>query len=143
MKVLIVNTSEKIGGAAIAANRLMDALNRNGVKAKMLVRDKQTDHITVCAIPSAGAVSGITDAVTAPAASVQTVAVSGFALSDSMAGAPQPVSRIRASSRHTKRRILEKTVMVFPLSGIFLLFYHAGAPFAIDSGDILTRCSCF
>lgn len=52
MKVLIVNTSEKTGGAAIAANRLMEALNRNGVKAKMLVRDKQTDHIMVCAIPS-------------------------------------------------------------------------------------------
>jgi glycosyltransferase involved in cell wall biosynthesis len=47
MRVLIVNTSERIGGAAIAANRLMEALKKNGVKAKMLVRDKQTDHITV------------------------------------------------------------------------------------------------
>ena len=37
MRVLIVNTSEKTGGAAVAANRLMDALNNNGVKAKMLV----------------------------------------------------------------------------------------------------------
>ena len=42
MKVLIVNTSEQTGGAAVAANRLMDALNNHGVKAKMLVRDKQT-----------------------------------------------------------------------------------------------------
>ena len=40
MRVLIVNTSEQTGGAAVAANRLMDALNNNGVKAKMLVRDK-------------------------------------------------------------------------------------------------------
>ncbi|MCF0159780.1 MAG: glycosyltransferase [Bacteroidaceae bacterium] len=47
MRVLIVNTSERIGGAAIAANRLMEALNNNGVKAKMLVRDKQTDHVAV------------------------------------------------------------------------------------------------
>ncbi len=47
MRVLIVNTSEKAGGAAVAANRLMDALNNNGVKAKMLVRDKETDDITV------------------------------------------------------------------------------------------------
>ncbi len=45
MRVLIVNTSEKTGGAAVAANRLMDALNNNGVKAKMLVRDKETDDI--------------------------------------------------------------------------------------------------
>lgn len=43
MKVLIVNTSESIGGAAIAANRLTKALLQNGVKAKMLVRDRQTD----------------------------------------------------------------------------------------------------
>ena len=47
MRVLILNTSEKTGGAAVAANRLMDALNNNGVKAKMLVRDKETDRITV------------------------------------------------------------------------------------------------
>lgn len=47
MRVLIVNTSEKTGGAAVAANRLLDALNNNGVKAKMLVRDKETSDITV------------------------------------------------------------------------------------------------
>lgn len=47
MRVLIVNTSENTGGAAVAANRLKDALNNNGVKAKMLVRDKTTDDITV------------------------------------------------------------------------------------------------
>lgn len=51
MRVLIVNTSERTGGAAVAANRLMEALNNNGVKAKMLVREKETDHITVSALP--------------------------------------------------------------------------------------------
>ena len=34
MRVLIINTSERIGGAAIAANRLMEALKNNGIKAK-------------------------------------------------------------------------------------------------------------
>jgi len=47
MRVLIVNTSERTGGAAVAANRLMDALNNHGVKAKMLVREKETDSLTV------------------------------------------------------------------------------------------------
>lgn len=51
MRVLIVNTSEKTGGAAVAANRLMEALKNNGVKAKMLVRDKETDQITVAGLP--------------------------------------------------------------------------------------------
>ena len=45
MRVLIINTSERIGGAAIAANRLMEALKGKGIKAKMLVRDKQTDQV--------------------------------------------------------------------------------------------------
>jgi len=47
MRVIIVNTSERNGGAAVAANRLMEALNNHGVKAKMLVRDKQSDSLTV------------------------------------------------------------------------------------------------
>lgn len=47
MRVLLINTSERIGGAAVAANRLMEALKNNGIKAKMLVRDKQTDEISV------------------------------------------------------------------------------------------------
>ena len=51
MRVLIVNTSERMGGAAVAANRLMEALNNNGVKAKMLVRDKDTTNLSVCALP--------------------------------------------------------------------------------------------
>ena len=52
MRVLIVNTSERTGGAAVAANRLTEALNNNGVKANMLVRDKQTDNITTLALPT-------------------------------------------------------------------------------------------
>ena len=52
MRVLIVNTSERTGGAAVAASRLMEALDNNGVKAKMLVRDKETDRLTVVAMPS-------------------------------------------------------------------------------------------
>ena len=53
MRVLIVNTSERTGGAAVAANRLMKALNNNGVKAKMLVRDKEKVGV--------GSLSGMTD----------------------------------------------------------------------------------
>ena len=51
MRVLIINTSERTGGAAVAAHRLMEALNNNGVKAKMLVRDKETTNLSVCALP--------------------------------------------------------------------------------------------
>ena len=51
MKVLIVNTSERTGGAAVAAHRLMEALNANGVKAKMLVGVKESDNINVCEVP--------------------------------------------------------------------------------------------
>lgn len=47
MRVLIVNKSERTGGAAVATNRLMEALNNNGVKAKMLVAEKQSKQITV------------------------------------------------------------------------------------------------
>ena len=50
MNVLLISTSERSGGGAIAARRLMDALNKNGVKAKMMVRDKQTDAVTVCKV---------------------------------------------------------------------------------------------
>lgn len=52
MKVLIVNTSDRAGGAAIAAGRLVDALNNNGVKARMMVRDKTGNDITVAAVGS-------------------------------------------------------------------------------------------
>lgn len=51
MRVLIVNTAERTGGAAIAANRLMHALNHNGVETRMLVRDRKTDAPEVVNIP--------------------------------------------------------------------------------------------
>ena len=51
MRVLIVNTSERTGGAAIAANRLLHALNHNGVEARMLVRDRKTAAPEVINIP--------------------------------------------------------------------------------------------
>lgn len=47
MRILLINTSERKGGAAIAAYRLMEALKGSGIKAKMLVRDKQSDQVTV------------------------------------------------------------------------------------------------
>ena len=50
MRVLLINTSERIGGAAVAASRLMESLKNNGIKAKLLVRDKQTDQITVVSL---------------------------------------------------------------------------------------------
>ena len=36
MRVLIINTSERIGGAAVAAGRLMESLKNNGIKAKIV-----------------------------------------------------------------------------------------------------------
>lgn len=40
MKVLLVNTSDHIGGAAIAALRLLKALRGQGVEARLLCRDR-------------------------------------------------------------------------------------------------------
>lgn len=51
MRVLLVNTSELIGGAAIAASRLTDVLNRHGVEAQLLVRDRQTSRATTVRLP--------------------------------------------------------------------------------------------
>ena len=50
MRILTISTSERTGGGAIAASRLNDALCRNGMKARMLVRDKQTDAVTVAQV---------------------------------------------------------------------------------------------
>jgi ferredoxin len=38
MKVLLLSTYEKTGGAAIAANRLLQALRKSGVDATMMCR---------------------------------------------------------------------------------------------------------
>ena len=51
MRVLIVNTSERTGGAAIAANRLLHALNHYGIEARMLVRDRKIEASDVVSIP--------------------------------------------------------------------------------------------
>lgn len=54
MRILFVNTSDDIGGAAIAARRLMQALAATGqVEVRMLVRHKRTDDPRVEAIPHA------------------------------------------------------------------------------------------
>ena len=57
MKILIINTSERVGGAAIAADRLMQAWKNTfsgdrGQTAGMLVRDRQSDRLSVSSIPS-------------------------------------------------------------------------------------------
>ena len=52
MKIIILNTSELSGGAAIAANRLMKALINNGIEAKTLLLNKQTDDENVISIQS-------------------------------------------------------------------------------------------
>ena len=46
MRVLIINTTERQGGPAIAAYRLTEALKNNGIKAKMLVRRKSMGQVT-------------------------------------------------------------------------------------------------
>ncbi|MDR0538431.1 MAG: glycosyltransferase [Tannerellaceae bacterium] len=50
MKVVFLSTSERNGGAAIAAGRLMQALLQSGVEVKMLVRDKQTSGDSIVSI---------------------------------------------------------------------------------------------
>lgn len=51
-RVLLVNTSDSKGGAAIVARRLLHALNaQDGVQAKMLVAEKSTDDADVIALP--------------------------------------------------------------------------------------------
>ena len=50
MRVLLGNTSEPTGGAAVAAGRLMVALQKNGVEVKMLVRDKSSGNSDVVAV---------------------------------------------------------------------------------------------
>lgn len=50
MRVLLVNTSDNVGGAAVACRRLMKALLQSGIEVRMLVRDKQTADDRVTAI---------------------------------------------------------------------------------------------
>ncbi len=51
MKILFVSTSDNVGGAAVATNRLVKALRSQGVDATMLVRDKTTDWPFVTSLP--------------------------------------------------------------------------------------------
>ncbi len=50
MNILFLNTSESFGGAAIAAKRLMDALNKNQIDTTLFVRDKSTTNSNVVAV---------------------------------------------------------------------------------------------
>lgn len=47
MKILIINTAENKGGAAVACNRLHEALLLNNIDSKMLVRQKSSNDPTV------------------------------------------------------------------------------------------------
>ncbi len=51
MKILVVCTSDNVGGAALATSRLVTALREQGVGAAMLVRDKTTNWEHVYALP--------------------------------------------------------------------------------------------
>ena len=51
MTVLIVSTSDVSGGASVAAARLTEALNNNGVEAQMLVRERLTNKPFVIQMP--------------------------------------------------------------------------------------------
>ena len=46
--MVIINKSDSTGGAAVVSRRLMEALRREGVDAKMLVLEKLTDSPFVC-----------------------------------------------------------------------------------------------
>lgn len=50
MNILLLSTSECNGGAAIATNRLMSALQKSGLKVTMLVRDKKTSNRSVYSV---------------------------------------------------------------------------------------------
>ncbi|MBA7584483.1 hypothetical protein ES708_26438 [subsurface metagenome] len=47
MKILLLNTNDISGGAAIAAYRLLKGLQKNGVQAQMLVQSKKSDDYSV------------------------------------------------------------------------------------------------
>lgn len=50
MRVLIINTAERKGGAAIAANRLMESLNTSNIEARMLVLHKTSNSPQIIAL---------------------------------------------------------------------------------------------
>lgn len=44
LKVTLINTSETVGGAAVACNRLLKAIRKQGKNAQLLVRDKKSNE---------------------------------------------------------------------------------------------------
>lgn len=50
MKIVMLNTSDRKGGAAVAAYRLREALVANGVETTMIVRDKTTEDPDIISI---------------------------------------------------------------------------------------------
>lgn len=50
MKIVLLNTADSGGGAAVAARRLLNALNNAGKDAKMLVRDKKTEQQNILSV---------------------------------------------------------------------------------------------
>lgn len=50
MKILIINTAERTGGAAVAAGRLLKALRKGGAEATFLVRDRSSQAAEVYAV---------------------------------------------------------------------------------------------
>lgn len=50
MNILLLNTSDRTGGAAVAANRLMRVLRKQGVNVRMLVRDKGLDDDVIMSV---------------------------------------------------------------------------------------------
>ncbi|MEN8119673.1 MAG: glycosyltransferase family 4 protein [Bacteroidota bacterium] len=47
MKVVLVNKSDRTGGAAVACRRLLNAINKDGVDVKLLVQEKNDEDLTV------------------------------------------------------------------------------------------------
>lgn len=50
MKILLINTSDRQGGAALACYRLMKALEKEGNSVKMLVKDKQSEDADIFSV---------------------------------------------------------------------------------------------
>lgn len=50
MKILLLNTSSRTGGAAVAANRLRKALQKNGMDVSMLVRDREIADASISSV---------------------------------------------------------------------------------------------
>lgn len=50
MKIVLLNTSDNGGGAAVAARRLLDALNKAGEDVRMVVRNKKTHQQNILSV---------------------------------------------------------------------------------------------